>query len=282
MKNFNMTRFINVAKWDLTINSSFYLKAVFMIFVLMALPLIFSVTGTLFAWMFSGEFYPESVQVTSLGGMFTAFIYALPLFGGYTFHNLLTRQSRINELTLPSTNFERFTWHVLLTIVGAVLVAMLSMVVIDVIQFVYVGSLAGFDSAKSVILNMGDNFKEVAELFKQLPHAGTMTTIITLGYFIGMSVFVLGNAVKYRHNIILTILFKMAVGIVLFLIFAVSVTMLKNYLFEQGHIYSIDNVLSSLPIGEIVITIQVLVLALCWWLSYRFYSRAQITTKRNR
>ncbi|MBP5375793.1 MAG: hypothetical protein J6Y38_05615, partial [Bacteroidaceae bacterium] len=106
----NTTRFINVARWNFAINRAQYMKLALSLFLIMSAPLLFFILKTIWVSAISGstELALASVPGTSLGTWMSAsFIFVLPILAGYTFHNLLTKQTRIKELTLPASNGEK-------------------------------------------------------------------------------------------------------------------------------------------------------------------------------
>ncbi|MBO4550004.1 MAG: hypothetical protein J5733_04680, partial [Bacteroidaceae bacterium] len=118
MKYFNFHRFLNVARWDLTINSKFYLRSSLLVVALCCFPILMV---DLYAILSGNVDVSREVKYNT-----DLFVGLISLVGcaycviasGYMFHNLVTKQGRINELTLPATNLEKFVWHFLVIAIG--------------------------------------------------------------------------------------------------------------------------------------------------------------------
>ena len=286
----NTTRFLNVARWNFAINRAQYMKLALSLFLAMSLPLLMFILKTI--WVFgvthNTEWALASVPGTSLGTwMCGCFVVAFPILAGYTFHNLLTKQSRIKELTLPASNGEKFLFHALVTIGGALLTYVVSYFLLDVIQYLYVGVIYGFSRAEWVPYTsiFFDSSVDAASEYLA-GHSGSIMQLVIadLALIAFISTFVLGNAIKYKHNVLWTILFHWGLGFCL--IFLVGLLMpllgdmdwewLRDWLKNQGP----EGILNGLKwLTTIFLTA---VTAFCWWMSYRFYCRAQITTLRNK
>ena len=99
-----------------------------------------------------------------------------------------------------------------------------------------------------------------------------------------VSTFVLGNAIKYKHGVLWTLLFHwtlsffifFCVGLSLPLLAEVDLEWLFDWLIELGP----EAILNGLRWLAIIILTAIIVF--CWWMSYRLYCHAQITTKRNK
>lgn len=288
---FNFNRFLNVARWNFAINRSQYLKLALSLFLVMSLPLLLFILKSV--WV-SAVTHQTAWALASIPGigmgtwMSACFLLAWPILAGYTFHNLLTKQSRIKELTLPASNGEKFLFHALVTIVGSLLTYVVGYFLLDILQYFYVGIVYGFSNAhwipytsiffstpeftNNILSILGDN----ASLWFVL--LGDVSSLAFL------STFVLGNAIKYRHNVLWTILFHWAWGFFCLICLGLSIPLLTN-----GTMDWLWRWLSGLGADGAIALVKWMVLlffcaiiALCWWQSYRLYCRAQITTKRNK
>ena len=284
----NTTRFINVARWNFAINRAQYMKLALSLFLIMSAPLLFFILKTIWVSAISGstELALASVPGTSLGTWMSAsFIFVLPILAGYTFHNLLTKQTRIKELTLPASNGEKFLFHALVTIGGALLTYVVSFFLLDVIQYLFVGIVYGFSYSQwvpyiSIFFN--DGGLDISNHF--FTSSPWLLVIMDLMFIAFISTFVLGNAIKYRHNVLWTILFHWGFGFVSMLCLGLCLPLFDNVDWEwlrdwlQG--LGPDNVLLALRWFATLFLAAITVF--CWWMSYRLYCRAQITTKRNK
>lgn len=278
-----LDRFLNVARWNFAINRAQYLKLALSLFLAMSLPLLMFIMKTIWVSAVTGstQMALASVPGTSLGTwMCGCFLFALPILAGYTLHNLLTKQSRIKELTLPASNGEKFLFHALVTVGGAFLTYIVSFFLLDLIQYLYVGIIYGFSYSQwvpYVSIFFNDGFYAGDALY-----TGSLwfLLIMDLGLIAFISTFVLGNAIKYRHNVLWTYLFHWALGFMVMLCLGLCIPLFENIDWEWLKSLDPDHVLTSLKWGAAIFLAAVT--AFCWWMSYRLYCRAQITTKRNK
>ena len=279
----NTTRFLNVARWNFAINRSQYMKLALGLFLAMSLPLLMFILKTI--WVFGithdTEWALASVPGTSLGTwMCSCFLFALPILAGYTFHNLLTKQTRIKELTLPASNGEKFLFHAIVTIGGAFLTYIVSYFLLDLIQYLYVGIIFGFSHSQwvpYVSIFFNDGFGAGDTLYTS---GLWFLVIMDLGLIAFVSTFVLGNAIKYKHNVLWTILFHWLMGFASLFLMGLCMPLFKDVDLEWLRDLDSDHVLATLKWG--IAIFQIAVTAFCWWMSYRLYCRAQITTLRNK
>ncbi len=271
--SFSFNRFLNVARWNFAINRAQYLKMALSLFLVMAIPFLTQVMKTV--WVMGVTRSTEmAFTVAPLRSMQEyipmCFVVALPIICGYMFHNLLTKQSRIKELTLPASNTEKFLFHGLLTVGGSFLVYLVGYFVIDILQYLYVGIVYDFAHAEWI------------------PYAGLFTldntehkwlqAAVILAWLAFSSTFVLGNALKYRHNVIWTYVFHMTFSFVSMLLFGMSMPLLANHLDR----FFVDFEINEIGAKVGIIAFFALVIVVCWKLSYLLYCRAQITSKRNK
>ena len=110
-----------------------------------------------------------------------------------------------------------------------------------------------------------------------------MFTFMTLSSLCYVSTFALGNAVKYRYNIILTwlahMLFWVTLGLGSMFVFGLLMQILGRDCFS--HLVIDINI--DTPIWFALGSVLMLILLVgIWALTYWLYCRAQITTRRNR
>lgn len=296
MIQFEMKRFQHVARWDMTINRKFYLNQAAGLFVLAIFPVILQymfwwATGdvSLFGMGYDGG-YPRfglSSSVQALGTYYSIVTNVLPIvYLSYIFHNLVRKQGRIAEFTLPASNVERFTWHALFCLIAPQLVFFLSVLCADVLNLVFAalfGCLSHVESlTKALLFDNMDDFR-IVRSFSFFSHPYLVYTIAILSSLCYVSTFALGNAWKYRYNLIFTclahVLFWMSLSLVImflagFFMRFVSLDWLMIFDFK-------------LPFDGtgILVLLCVLLLALLvgiWALTYRLYCNAQVTSRRNR
>ena len=287
MKQFSIKRFANVARWDLSVNSKFYTRSAIMMMAFISTPIVlfylYNMLTKGFLLMGNTSDNVESFAMTiGLIGLAYSVISA-----GYMFHNLLTKQGRISELTLPATNLERFIWHAVVIMIGVPLVFFCGVVVADFLHFLFRLMITNADIQSltaAYYWGEGDfsnwhNYSPGFEDFMEDYGYELVTTIFIWGACYTRS-FSLFNAWKYRYNIPITFLFYFILWTVLPLILLFLGTMLfskENVLDFMDWIKDVNphNIIIGVGIVGILVYIGI------WLLTYRLYKRAQLTTKRN-
>lgn len=281
MKNFNFSRFLNFARWDLIINRSFYIKAVLLIFGITLIPLIvfysdhLSVisngSGSGCQWshdLCRGDYSIPSVLLFFL---VTAVAY------GFIFHNLRTKQGRVAELTLPASNLERILWHSLVVVFGTHILFLLSLVCVDLLNqglsFIVCHKSAGC----FFTLEMINDFYVIPHVDRMPYNEGIFlgdTIMNILNVLFVFSTIALGNALKYKFNIAWTIFvyFLLGIGSI------VLIGILSAIDFEASP-RSLRT--TGMP-SELTLLFLTALILFIWYLVYRLYRKAQITSKRNK
>ena len=277
MKNsFNFTRFMNVARWDLTINRKFYTRAATLMVALACMPVVlFYLYGMLSDKFFFTRYLYDNAEGLSLIIALIGCAYCV-ISSGYMFHNLLTKQGRINELTLPATNLERFLWHFVVIVIGVNLVYFVGVVCADLLHAIFRLMIPGAD-IKSI------TYENIAGCYNNWPEMGEHTFGISLFLilliFSYVRFFCLVNAWKYHYNIPLTFLFYFIFQNVfglLVLFIGIQFPEVVRWLF--------NNLVNILPWTYGLVCINLFAASLyigIWLLTYRLYKRAQLTTRRN-
>ena len=279
MKYFNFHRFLNVARWDLTINSKFYLRSSILVVALCCFPVLMYylyalLTGNYFAWGAGNDRIEPFVLMISLVGMFYAIIAS-----GYMFHNLVTKQGRINELTLPATNLEKFVWHFLVIAVGTTLVWNIGIVCADLLHsFFRIGFGSHTRSITAEFLSAEFTWKVYKDFKLQGYYLMPLMSILIYCF---VHTFSLVNAWKYKHNIPLTVLMHFLLNNLFGLIIIAAAT--TSFANPRAFINFIKT-LDGLNPDIIIISLYVFAILLycgILYLTYWLYTRAQLTTKRN-
>ena len=287
MKCFSLKRFANVARWYLSVNSKFYTRSAIMMMAFISTPIVlfylYNMLTKGFLLMGNTSDNVESFAMTiGLIGLAYSVISA-----GYMFHNLLTKQGRISELTLPATNLERFLWHAVVIMIGVPLVFFCGVVVADFLHFLFRLMITNADIQSltaAYYWGEGDfsnwhNYSPGFEDFMEDYGYELVTTIFIWGGCYTRS-FSLFNAWKYKYNIPITFLFYFILWTVLPLILLFLGTMF----FSKENVLDFMNWLKDANPHNIVIgvgIVGILVYIGIWLLTYRLYKRAQLTTKRN-
>lgn len=290
MTNFNINRFRSVALWDLTINRSFYLRMAIVVLVVCSIPTLIN--------LLSYMAYPEGMGLSEAAVADNAdstirnCVFILPFLTGFMFHNFVSKQGRVQEMTLPATNLEKFLWHTLLIVGGSLVAFLCSYIVMDILQMLFVAVKFGMDSVHSfwtadaggympIMLNQvsvpeTNDIHGVAEHVHDAIEWGDF--VVLLAYIAFCSTFVLGNALKYKHNIPMTILFHFVLVFVMMFVSMFILVGMKTgggMFFLRWFIEDYAGVVAGMVFFS-AITI------FCWWQSYRLYCHSQITTPRNR
>lgn len=281
MKQFNFHRFINVARWDLTINRQFYLRAAILMVALICSPVLLYYLYI----VASGRLLDEYLAYDNIFLLcsFTSLIgFAICVISsGYMFHNLTTRQGRINEFTLPATNLERFLWHFVVIVIGVQIVWFVGVALADLLHALFRLAIPDAEINSMLTFLFADDFHFIGleELGKY--GFGVMLFFIIMSCCYTRS-FCLFNAWKYRYNIPWTLLFYFilqnvlgVLSIVILVQFIDSPRLSEsiwNWFNNDGHVYAF---LAIINILAVLLYIGI------WLLTYRLYKRAQLTTKRN-
>ena len=277
---FSFKRFINVARWDLSVNSKFYTRSALLMVAVICMPVVLYYLYSMvmksylsFATIYdTAEGFATVINLIGLAYMIIA--------SGYMFHNLLTKQGRINELTLPATNLERFVWHAVVVIVGVDVVFFAGVLTADLLHVLFRLPIPNAEIHSITLAAYNYDFSELLEL-----DDFNKNTIGLIVFFFLMALcyvrsFSLVNAWKYRYNIPLTffIYFLIQTFLPLLVLFIVTqfispefVSNLLNWLNEKSitfWIVCLDIIAALLYVG-------------IWLLTYHLYKRAQLTTKRN-
>lgn len=284
MKNFNLTRFKNVAVWDLTINRPFYKKMLIIILSLISVPVLALYIVKLWSILLSPDKQAMRQQIAEAGVVVDASFIAtiisvfMSVLMGYIFHNLLTRQSRINELTLPASNCERFSWHVVRTLLVWPLVIVGCVAVVDLMQLLLNLTILGSTRVNSIFGYFIDTLSSssLSYVFDSYESAAVFLSSILMP-FNWWSVFALGNAWKYRYNIALTIGWAIALSLTLSLSTGLVLISSDELSWPWPKFFDMNQTQGV----TLLLLFTLACTALIWWLTYRLYCRAQITTRRN-
>ena len=287
MKQFSIKRFANVARWDLSVNSKFYTRSAIMMMAFISTPIVLFYLYNMLTkgFLLMGN-TSDNVESFAMAIGLIGLAYSV-ISAGYMFHNLLTKQGRISELTLPATNLERFVWHAVVIMIGVPLVFFCGVVVADFLHFLFRLMITNADIQSltaAYYWGEGDfsnwhNYSPGFEDFMEDYGYELVTTIFIWGACYTRS-FSLFNAWKYRYNIPITFLFYFILWTVLPLVLLFIGTMFfskENVLDFMEWIKDVNphNIIIGVGIVGILVYIGI------WLLTYRLYKRAQLTTKKN-
>lgn len=291
MIQFDMNRFLSVGRWDVTVNRRFYTNQAIALLVLAVAPV---VLRYLSAWaagdvalfgMGTAALYPAMDMGYWIGfmtGFYRFVFWVLPVVSlSYMLHNMVRKQGRIQELTLPASNVERFLWHLAFCLLAPMVVFFGSMLLADGINMLFAAVFGCFSQVRSLICAFFVRPCSMPVDFSSgmghplLDHSFEVLSI--------MSTFALGNAWKYRYNLIFTCL----VYVVLWLVSGICLMFLAGaFLQFAGYDCFADTYCNFDPNGTVMFCLlDLFMLALLvgiWALTYKLYCDAQVTSRRNR
>lgn len=269
-----------MARWDLTINSKFYTRSALLMIAIICMLICL--------------FYLYSLQIsrTELTGMPTDNIGNFALIckwigvaymiisSGYMFHNLLTKQGRLGELTLPATNLERFLWHFVVTVVGVQVVFFAAVVCADLIHVLFRLMIPNAEISSLVV-------RVYSVAWKFWEHIGMFSSnnigailFFTLMTLCNARSYCLVNAWKYRYNIPLTFfIYFLMQSILPLILLSVGMLFITMEDVERFGMWLVET--NKTPILICMNVFAALLYVGIWLLTYRLYKRAQLTTKRN-
>ncbi len=285
----NTERLLQYARYDLTINRAFYRN---ISIVSLATLLSITLLGFLFRWLLAEPFSPHSTTGTAI--MLAAAAGSIHiLFAGCIHHPLRNKQSRISTLTLPATNGEKFLWHLLLVTVGGLLLLLAGIILSDLVNLL-LSLFAGFSHIESLTegalsLYVG-SFPDM-EPFDQLNmissnEIGALLVAELVFHLWTIAAFVLGNSIKWRHNIVWTLIGLWLLNVVLtFLLVGAAAFIIDNRLQVESFYFSIgEEAFKQWLWAAYWIFIALTLLTGAWmvWKSWRLYCNAQLTNRLNR
>ena len=312
MSTFNTKRFANYANFDLTINKNFYRN--------LALVLFFTIVGIVvlsffMRWLTYQVSAPSSIYndltLTSLV-VIVIMQFSLYIAGGCTLHPLRNKQGRITNLTMPATNLEKYTWHVLVCVIGALVVSVLSVAVADLIN--YLMTIAVFknsEGVQSLFVSVFSNTTGTAiQNFTNQMHASMNGVTITdptyvspqdalLGNILNASLFVtwanifcttsiyaFGNSLKYKFNLPITYIILKAIEFFFAIILFIGMIWFTANIDTMDRVFAEEDVRAFFENLHIYLYVwgSISILAgigfFAW--AYNRYTKAQLCNKLNK
>lgn len=305
MKQFDKTRFVQYARYDLVLNQSFYRN---LAIVTAAICVGLAVLGFLLRWrsvsMIQGldDFpFTDAYTVTITTAFISIVVGTMSIvFAGCIHHPLRSKQSRISVLTLPATNAEKFLWHTLLVIVGGAIVCFGSVLLADGVNAL-LSLLVGFPTDQiysitaehlryyTLSMNWGPFYE--LELMRNDPIGREVLNYVIASAFAsaiwGVSAYAFGNAVKYRYNIIWTVLALQVLNFALTVLAVICSISFGEAFMKWVETTSVewtreDGIMAYRTFFITIISLTLATSALMWWGNWKLYKKAQITSKLNR
>lgn len=306
MNTISKSRFWDYAKWDLTINKSFYRNMAVGTISLVLMVAIMGFFIRLFQWrarlsflhmdgveaeaMSNESWFKDIVSVD--GTLMTIVVVcslAMIVFAGCINHPLRNKQGRITTLTLPATNKEKYLWHVGLMLGGGLLLCIVSVLLADLFNALLSVVTFGPDGTKSLVARLFTGSGELLGAIKSVDDVLLVAFLYlvlanaVVSYLLSVTTFAFGNALKYKFNILLTIVamqvLEFAFSVVFFLVVAIGGL---EWLENMDNIGDEDVALFMYALFGILLVVQLALMVWMWRKSYKLYCKAQVTSTWNK
>lgn len=317
MTNFNSSRYINYAKWDLTINRKFYTN---MFIVLAAGVLSVVLVSFMLRWgayeiISAGE--DANILLDNRLWRTTMYVLAVGMIGieimsGCLLHPLRNKQGRITNLTLPATSLEKFAWHFTICIGGTIVALLAATAVCDGLNALasyfafgseYTGSILGelftrnFFSAQNMFTAMipvgSSEFdgaftmaaSENVPLQFMLGFFSIFGWVFICGLIFETGLYAIFNSFIYKYNIPITYVLRQVASILLSVIIMAVVFCIGFHMEHNGDVSDeqVVDFFSNLKGWIIGYNILSAVCGIGMWIgSYYLYKKAQISSKFNK
>lgn len=286
-----MKKFIDFARWDLTIRRSTYSRFLWMLALGAAVPTIIYLISLVYVSFWGNSEMPMLMYKfdhTNRGAArSTLFIIGLVQLCciGQMCYTLKDRANRLSEFMLPASQKMKFLWRVLLVTVGVFLLGQVLIVLLGLIRYLFTAMFLGFGSLSPVFygydgVSFSQFLSEIAMTNSRLSRdtGGLIPSVyIVLVMFIiwmaaFLSVYVLASAYKFSRGVLYGTLVHFAV------FFAMVFLLSRNFtIFESYDPCPRD--LGWFMYGGTLV--HLLILVGCWWGAWRLYRNAQLTSRRN-
>ncbi len=310
----NTSNIKNFARYDLTINKTFYRNMV-----IMAISLGMGISALAFAgrmlmyntaqkaYEFVGDISPDDdshFSNTTITNVFLSILLSfLPIiFAGCTFHSFRRKQGRITELTLPATNKEKYLWHVIVSVGGGLMATLLALLSADLLNFLMHLAVYGTDYTYSLTARMWEIFTLSTAEFDAIKLAEEATNgypiysfitalrlLVICSFFANICIHIYGNSIKYHYNIIITYgITLLASLIITFGIAGIFAATHSGSIYtsdmtpEEMKAQSISNMNETICWLYAIVAFLVITGVICIWRSIKRYNNAQVTSINNK
>lgn len=286
-----MKKIIDFARWDLTIHRNTYTRFLWMLALGAAVPTIIYLISLVYLSIWgNGEMpmlmykFERTNHEAARGTLFIIGLVQLCCIGQMCY-TLKDRANRLSEFMLPASQKMKFLWRVLLVTVGVFLLGQVLIVLLGLIRYLFTAMFLGFGSSSPVFYDYdGVSFSrflsEIAMTNSHLPRqtGGLVPSVyIVLVMFIiwiaaFLSVYPLASAYKFSRGVLYGTLFHFAV------FFAMVFLLSRDF----THFNTFDP--SPTATGWFMYgftLVHLLILAGCWWGTWRLYRNARLTSRRN-
>lgn len=276
MKCFNFKRTLMLVCRDIASDPRRWRNYLIFIYLAYAIPAIYITQNVRFGNMVTMDSALQSSAATI--SVITAFLATIS--ASFTFTSMNSKTKRINVLTLPATNLEKYVSMLLEYVVLFFIASPIMLLLADLTQYVFFlvqGMDTGFLCPQVIemtkLLTARDSavftMTEAADYYWQIQ------SIMLLAGLCRIATFVLGSAIFRRHAFILTALtfFVVLFGTIVFVLVPCG-----DYIFDRCRL-----IIDTDPgtICAVIITLEVAWSAFCFWLSFRLFAGAKVITAKN-
>lgn len=285
-----------VALWDLTFNRSTYRKR--LLTIMISLGVLFFIQMVPQLW--KAVFYGRDVLQYAYGdmyatdGIFAVLLFILAsviyvLFQGTIFSPLQTKQGRVNEFLLPADNSTRFIWRAFMSLVGTGVAIVLGIVCYDLLlMLLHTIVFKGYEITSVWATLFADEDLSEIPLADSTAFWFFLKTACNLFLLVIASTYVLGGSIKYKFSPLWTTLFHFVLSFltnVAMVIFAICCAsgMLDSVLRYLDENQGIFEWCVNYPwvFSLTACLVEILLIAVMWFYTYRNYCRAQLTSRLN-
>lgn len=286
-----MKKFIDFARWDLTIRRSTYSRFLWMLALGAAVPTIIYLISLVYVSFWGNSEMPmlmykfeHTNREAARGTLFIIGLVQLCCIGQLCY-TLKDRANRLSEFMLPASQKMKFLWRVLLVTVGVFLLGQVLIVLLGLIRYLFTAMFLGFGSASPVFYDCdGVSFSHflsrMAVASRGLSQeTGGLVPSVYIAFVMGivwmvafLSVYPLASAYKFSRGV----LYGTLVHFVVF--FAMVFLLSRNFTIYKSFDPS-PTATGWLMYGFTFV--HLLILVGCWWGAWRLYRNARITSRRN-
>ena len=287
MSNFNISRTARLARWSLVEERGFAIRTTIIITMLMTFLMTFLSIGgeaTFMAYDVDARMQVLMMEKLSKGlsFIFISIYWLVMMVGGsMVFRNMRTKQQRIAYMMLPASNMEKYVTRVVMVVLGGLLMSVLSFVLADQLQMVfiklifgemYIGSYVmasasmlsdiaskGIGALESVGIDFETSFPS-SSLYKSFAATGMQSgnflpLWFVLQYLFDMSAFILMGSLFRRHSwLVACLIYSLVTALIHLIVPAVNIW---------------------IPVTLMLVCIVVFV-----WLSFRVFTRMQVINNK--
>lgn len=287
MSNFNISRTARLARWSLVEERGFAIRTTIIITLLMTFLMTFLSIGgeaTFMAYDVDARMQVLMMEKLSKGlsFIFISIYWLVMMVGGsMVFRNMRTKQQRIAYMMLPASNMEKYVTRVVMVVLGGLLMSVLSFVLADQLQMVFIKLIFGEMHIGSYVMASASMLSDIASkgigalesvgidfetsfpsssLYKSFAATGMQSgnflpLWFVLQYLFDMSAFILMGSLFRRHSwLFACLIYSLVTALIYLIVPAVNIW---------------------IPVTLMLVCIVVFV-----WLSFRVFTRMQVINNK--